>query len=182
MTSERPILQLGHPTLRQVAQPVKSTADAQVQQLIDDLILTVQAASGVGLAAPQVGQSLQLLVVASRPNPRYPHAPVMEPTALINPRLIAHSEDTVKGWEGCLSIPGIRGLVPRYREVEVEYLDPWGAVQRVIWTDFVARIFQHESDHLAGKVFLDRVESTADLMTEQEYQTRVLAEGSGAGS
>ncbi|MBD2259188.1 peptide deformylase [Pseudanabaena sp. FACHB-2040] len=182
MSTERPIIQLGNPTLRQLAQPVEAIADTQVQQLIDDLLLTVQAANGVGIAAPQVAQSLRLLIVASRPNPRYPQAPVMEPTALINPRLIAHSGETVKGWEGCLSIPGVRGLVPRYREIEVEYLDRCGAVKRVVWTDFVARIFQHEYDHLEGKVFLDRVESTADLMTEQEYKVRVLGEGADLGS
>jgi peptide deformylase len=176
MPTERPIIQLGHPTLRQVAQPIEQVTDAQVQQLIDDLLLTVQSANGVGIAAPQVGQSLQLLIVASRPNPRYPQAPTMEPTALINPRLIAHGQEQAKGWEGCLSIPGIRGQVPRYREVEVEYLDRSGAVQQVVWTDFVARIFQHEYDHLDGKVFLDRVESTADLMTEQEYRVRILGE------
>ncbi|MBD0266799.1 MAG: peptide deformylase [Cyanobacteria bacterium Co-bin8] len=182
MPTERPIIQLGNPTLRQLAQPVESIVDTQVQQLIDDLLLTVQASNGVGIAAPQVAQSLRLLIVASRPNPRYPQAPVMEPTALINPRLIAHSGETVKGWEGCLSIPGVRGLVPRYWEIEVEYLDRCGAVQRVVWTDFVARIFQHEYDHLEGKVFLDRVESTADLMTEQEYKVRVLGEGADLGS
>lgn len=176
MPAERPLLQLGHPVLRQTAQAIPAIADLPVQQLIDDLIWTAHQSNGVGIAAPQVGQSLQLLIVASRPNARYPDAPQMEPTALINPRLIAHSDESVKGWEGCLSLPGIRGLVPRYREIEIAYLDRCGALQRCVWTDFVARIFQHEYDHLAGKVFLDRVESTADLMTEQEYRVRVLGE------
>lgn len=178
MTTERPIIQLGNPLLRQPSQPIASLEAAGVQQLIDDLLLTVQVSNGVGIAAPQVGQPLSLLIVASRPNPRYPNAPEMAPTALINPRLLAHSEARVKGWEGCLSVPGIRGLVPRYQEIEVEYLDRHGKPQRVVWTDFVARIFQHEADHLQGKVFLDRVESTADLMTEQEYTLRVLGQAS----
>lgn len=178
MTTERPIIQLGNPLLRQPAQPITSLEEASVQQLIDDLLATVQVSNGVGIAAPQVGQSLCLLIVASRPNPRYPSAPEMAPTALINPRMLTHSDERVKGWEGCLSVPGIRGLVPRYREVEIEYLDRYGKSQRVVWTNFIARIFQHEADHLEGKVFLDRVESTADLMTEQEYAARVLGQSS----
>ena len=80
----------------------------------------------------------------------------------------------VKGWEGCLSVPGIRGLVPRYRVIEVEYSNREGQIQRQELTDFVARIFQHEYDHLEGIVFLDRVESTQDLMTENEYQKQIF--------
>ncbi|HEY9879486.1 MAG TPA: peptide deformylase [Leptolyngbyaceae cyanobacterium] len=178
MSTERPIIQLGNPLLRQPSQPIVSLEDERVQHLIDDLLVTVKSSNGVGIAAPQVGQSLQLLIVASRPNPRYPNAPEMAPTALINPKLLAHSGEQVKGWEGCLSVPGIRGLVPRYQEIEVEYLDRHGNLNRVVWTDFVARIFQHEADHLEGKVFLDRVESTTDLMTEQEYTVRVLGQSS----
>lgn len=172
--SQRPIIQLGNPVLRQTAAPVEGITSPTVQQLIDDLLLTCRESNGVGLAAPQVAQPSRLLIVASRPNPRYPNAPTMKPMALINPRILSHSAETEKGWEGCLSVPGIRGLVPRYREVEVEYQDRTGAVQRVVWSGFVARILQHEYDHLEGKVFLDRVESTADLMTESEYQVRVL--------
>jgi peptide deformylase len=98
----------------------------------------------------------------------------MEPTAMINPRIIAHSTERVKGWEGCLSLPGIRGLVPRYQAIEVEYITRDGQLHQQELTDFVARIFQHEYDHLDGIVFLDRVESTHDLMTEQEYQQRIV--------
>jgi peptide deformylase len=98
----------------------------------------------------------------------------MEPTAMINPRIIAHSTEMVKGWEGCLSIPGIRGLVPRYQAVEVEYISQDGQLHRQELTDFVARIFQHEYDHLDGIVFLDRVEGIQDMMTEQEYQQRIV--------
>lgn len=93
---------------------------------------------------------------------------------MINPRIIARSSELVKGWEGCLSIPGIRGLVPRSQVIEVEYTSRDGQLHRQELTDFVARIFQHEYDHLDGIVFLDRVESTQDLMTEQEYQQRIV--------
>ncbi|NES18752.1 MAG: peptide deformylase [Symploca sp. SIO3E6] len=167
------IAQLGNPILRQQAQLVDNLSDQHLQRLIDELITTVVSQNGVGIAAPQVSQSYRLFIVASRPNLRYPHAPVMEPTVMLNPRIIAHSQEMVKDWEGCLSIPGIRGLVPRYRSVEVEYTGRDGQLQQQELTDFVARIFQHEYDHLNGIVFLDRVESTQEMITEQEYLKRV---------
>ena len=161
------IIQLGNPILRQPAKPIDNLADARIQTLIDELI-------GVGIASPQVAESYRLFIVASRPNPRYPNAPEMEPTAMINPRIIARSTEIVKGWEGCLSVPGIRGLVHRYQAIEVEYTSRDGKLHRQELTDFVARIFQHEYDHLDGIVFIDRVESTQELMTEQEYQQRIV--------
>jgi peptide deformylase len=164
------VMQLGHPVLRSVALPIDNISDPAIQQLIDDLIETVVQANGVGIAAPQVGQSLQLMIVASRPNPRYPHAPEMVPTAMINPQVIAHSPHREKGWEGCLSVPGQRGWVPRYQSITVAYTDRAGQPQQVELTDFVARIFQHEYDHFHGLVFLDRVETAADLITEAAYQ------------
>jgi peptide deformylase len=173
MTETLPIAQLGNPILRQQAQLVDNIRDERIQKLIDVLILTAATSNGVGIAAPQVSQSARLFIVASRPNPRYPNAPLMEPTAMINPQIIAHSSDIVKGWEGCLSIPGMRGLVPRYQVIEVEYTTRDGKVNRQELTDFVARIFQHEYDHLDGIVFLDRIETTQDMMTEQEYQKRI---------
>ncbi len=174
MTESLQIAQLGNPILRQQAQLVDNVREKRLQQLIDDLLLTASASNGVGIAAPQVSESYRLFIVASRPNARYPSAPLMEPTAMINPQIIAHSTDTVKAWEGCLSIPGIRGLVPRHQVIEVEYMTRDGQLHRQEMTDFVARIFQHEYDHLNGIVFLDRVESTQDLMSEQEYQQRIV--------
>lgn len=170
------IAQLGNPVLRQQSQFVNNIQDQRLQQLIDALIATAVASNGVGIAAPQVSQSFRLFIVASRPNPRYPNAPQMEPTAMINPQIIAHSPEVVKGWEGCLSVPGIRGLVPRYEGIEVEYTNRNGKIHRQVFTDFVARIFQHEYDHLDGIVFLDRVESTQDIMAEQEYQQRIVSQ------
>lgn len=168
------IIQLGDPVLRTKAQLVENIQDLRIQKLIDDLITTVRQADGVGIAAPQVRVSDRLFVVASRPNPRYPNAPEMEPTAMINPTILAHSTDIIKGWEGCLSIPEIRGLVPRSQAIEVEYTDYNGKLQKQEMTDFVARIFQHEHDHLDGIVFLDRLETTQDIVTEQEYQKRIV--------
>ncbi len=174
MTELSPIIQLGDPQLRQKAAWVDNIQDESIQQLIDELIATVAQANGVGIAAPQVAQPYRLFIVASRPNPRYPNAPEMEPTAMINPRIVTHSSKVIKGWEGCLSVPGIRGLVPRYQAIEVEYSDRNGKLQRQELTDFVARIFQHEYDHLDGIVFVDRLETTLDMITEQEYQNRVV--------
>lgn len=170
MAQRLTISQLGHPSLRLEAQPVLDVTDPELQNLIDSLIYTASLAKGVGIAAPQVAQPLSLLIIASRPSDRYPQAPQMEPTALLNPRLIDHSAETEKDWEGCLSVPGWRGLVPRYRAIAVEYQDRWGKLQQQELTGFVARIFQHELDHLAGKIFLDRLESVDDLYTEQDYQ------------
>jgi len=164
------VYQLGNPKLREIAQPIADVGDREIQQLIDEMLATLKDSKGVGLAAPQIGRSLQLVIVASHPNQRYPNAPQMEPTAMINPQIIGHSVETEKGWEGCLSVPMLRGLVPRYREVEVEYTDRQGDRQTAKLTNFVARIFQHEYDHLEGKVFLDRVENTLDLASEAEYQ------------
>lgn len=167
------IVQLGNPVLRQKALPVKHVLDIEIQNLIDDLILFVQKVNGVGISAPQVNKSIRLSVIASHPNPRYPYAPYMKPTAVINPRIISRSKDMVKDWEGCLSIPGVRGLVPRHKTIMVEYTNRQGRIIRTEYTDFVARIFQHECDHLEGLVFLDRIENNIDIFSEKEFQ-RIL--------
>jgi len=169
------IIELGHPILEEKARSIEHIRDDRVQTLIDNLLITVQKANGVGIAAPQVAESYQLMIVASRPNLRYPKAPTMEPMPMINPRILAHSDETVKGWEGCLSIPGIRGNVPRYQAIELEFFDRFGKLQKIEMTDFVARIFQHEFDHFNGIVFLDRVESNHDLVTEQEYEKLIVS-------
>ncbi|OLP19645.1 peptide deformylase [Leptolyngbya sp. 'hensonii'] len=168
------IAQLGDPILRQPAQPIEDIHDLTIQTLIDNLLITLTQKHGVGLAAPQVSQPYQLLIVASHPNARYPQAPEMEPTALLNPHLVAHSDEVVSGWEGCLSVPGLRGLVPRYRAIEVEYTDRQGHFHRQQFTEFIARIFQHEYDHLEGLVFLDRIENNRHLMTDQEYLKQIV--------
>lgn len=162
------VLTLGDPRLRVTAQPVE-TIDDRLQTLIRNLIWTAEKTNGVGIAAPQVGEAKRLFIVASRPNLRYPYAPKMAPTAMINPRIVAHSDEQVAGWEGCLSVPDQRGQVDRYREVEVEYCDRHGKLHRRVFTDFVARIFQHELDHLEGTVFVDRVPDSATLLTDAEY-------------
>lgn len=172
----RQIAQLGQPVLRQVARPIADPAASVVQTLIDDMLATVADANGVGIAAPQVFEPFALFIVASGPNPRYPHAPSMEATAMLNPKLVWVSDEKEKGWEGCLSIPGLRGLVPRHTRIGVRYLTRTGEVREEEYRDFLARVFQHEFDHLQGVVFIDRLESTRELVTEKEY-LRLLTGG-----
>ncbi|MGK7891695.1 MAG: peptide deformylase [Leptolyngbyaceae cyanobacterium] len=174
--SSHPIVQLGNPVLRQIAEPIYSYQDPWLQSLIDELLITLQQSNGVGIAAPQVGISRRLMIVASHPNARYPHAPQMDPVPMLNPKIVDRSTQLVKDWEGCLSVPGIRGLVPRSEAIAITYTDRTGQRQQQQFTGFVARIVQHEYDHLEGKVFLDRVESSADLITDQEYLKQLASD------
>jgi peptide deformylase len=169
------ITQLGQPVLRRKAPPVSKKALGKLRPLIKDMLQTMHKARGVGIAAPQVGKSLRLFIVAPQPSVRYPHAPRMKPVAMINPRLIKHSGAMNSGWEGCLSIPGIRGQVPRYTKIHIEFTSETGDLRKAVLTGFVARIFQHEFDHINGHVFLDRVRNTRTLMTEREYRKHLKA-------
>jgi peptide deformylase len=169
----RQISQLGHPVLRATAAPLEFPASGSVRMLVADMLETLRDANGVGIAAPQVYESLAIFIVASRPNPRYPDAPLMEPEVVINPQIIERSAEMEKGWEGCLSIPGLRGEVSRHRHIKARYQTIEGKLVEREFSDFVARIFQHEGDHLHGIVFLDRLGSTRDLITEKEYLKRV---------
>ncbi len=163
------IAQLGAPVLRMQAEVVSDVHDNEILQLIVAMQNTLAATSGVGIAAPQIGQSKRIIIVASRPTPRYPLAPLMEPTVMINPGFYALSSEQEKDWEGCLSIPGIRALVPRSVEIMITYTDQNGILVQASLSRFVARIFQHEFDHLEGKTYLDRVENNGDIYAESEY-------------
>lgn len=164
------IARIGEPILRSQAQAIDNVLEPQIVNLIDSLVDTAIANSGVGIAAPQISQAYRLFIVASHPSDRYPHAPTMPPTAMINPRILHHTEEIVKDWEGCLSVPDVRGLVPRYQTIEVEYTTRQGETKQETLTGFVARIFQHELDHLEGIVFTDRIKNSEDLYTEAEYR------------
>jgi peptide deformylase len=165
----REIAQLGAEVLRQKAEAVADVRAAEVRQIIADMQATLAGTQGVGIAAPQISESKRIMIVASRPTPRYPHAPRMEPTVMINPEFEALSDHKEKDWEGCLSIPGIRALVPRYREILIRYTDQQGEWVELRLDGFVARIFQHEYDHLEGRVYLDSVEDNRDIVSESEY-------------
>jgi peptide deformylase len=170
----RQIAQLGHPVLRAPVIPVSFPASDANLALVADMLVTLRDANAVGIAAPQVYESLAIFIVASRPNPRYPDAPLMEPEVLINPEIIEQSAEKVKDWEGCLSIPGLRGEISRHLSIKVRYQTIEGELVERRFSDFVARIVQHEYDHLHGTVFLDRLESSRDLVTEKEFQRRMV--------
>jgi peptide deformylase len=169
MTSVRDIAQLGAKVLRQKAEAVVDVHDVGIRRIIEAMQSTLATTSGVGIAAPQISESKQIIIVASRPTPRYPSAPLMVPTVMINPCFEVLSEEQEKDWEGCLSVPGIRALVPRYKEIMIRYADQQGVRVEAKLSGFVARIFQHEFDHLEGKTYLDRVENNADIFAESEY-------------
>ena len=170
----RPIVRLGHPALRQTAQPVAPAqlAGSELQDLIDDLIETMHAADGVGLAAPQVGVELQLFVYLSCPESEEPVERV-----LINPALVPERGDLVEDWEGCLSIPDLRGLVPRHLALRAHGLDRHGKVVDERVEGLEARILQHEFDHLNGIVFLDRMRDLRSLAYTDEWADYLADEG-----
>ncbi|MBI5465488.1 peptide deformylase [Candidatus Gottesmanbacteria bacterium] len=120
------VVQIGRPILRKKAKAVTNISDQTIQELIDNLLVLVKDVNGVGIAAPQVSFSKRIFILASHPNPRYPNAPKMKPTAIINPKIISHDKVIIKDWEGCLSVPGIRGLIPRFKTINVEYYDRKG--------------------------------------------------------
>ncbi|MFI3157287.1 MAG: peptide deformylase [Methylococcaceae bacterium] len=169
MTMTREIAQLGAKVLRQKAEAVADVHDVEIRQIIEAMQSTLAMTSGVGIAAPQISESKQIIIVASRPTPRYPSAPMMEPTIMINPGFQVLSDTQEKDWEGCLSIPGIRALVPRFQEILIHYTDRQGSLVESKLSGFAARIFQHEFDHLEGKTYLDRVENNADIIAESEF-------------
>ncbi len=163
------IAKLGEKVLRKKAKKVKKIKSSKIQNLIKNMLLTVQQQKGVGLAAPQVFASLQIMIISSHPNSRYPNAPYKESTVIINPKIIKKSKKKEKDWEGCLSISGIRALVPRYRKITVEYTTVKNEKKIERLEGFIARVFQHEFDHLNGLVFLDKIENTKDIISEEIY-------------
>lgn len=168
MSIIRQIAQLGHQVLREKSEPVTNLSE--VSSLIDDMLMTMKESHGIGIAAPQVYESLQIVIVASWPTLRYPYAPKMDPLVMINPEILWLSGEQEKDWEGCLSIPGIRGFVPRHHCIKVKYLTQEGVSHEHELLGFAARIFQHEFDHLEGFSYLDRLETNRDIITEKEFQ------------
>lgn len=151
---------------------VAAFEDPEFQGLIDDLIRCGEENLGVGIAAPQVGRSLRLFIMAPKPGPRYPDAPTVEPFAVINPVIHRAYGEIVKDWEGCLSVPGFRGLVPRHGNVDVSYLDRSGQAQSATFSGFLARLFQHEFDHLEGILYPYRMDGEDALLTLEEFAAR----------
>lgn len=152
------ILKMGDPRLLRHARPVTAFDTPALHALIADMEETMAAANGAGLAAPQIGVDLQVVIFGSdRPNPRYPEAPIVPRTVLINPVVTPLSDEEEEGWEGCLSVPGLRGVVPRWRRIRYQGVDALGrAIDREA-EGFHARVVQHECDHLWGTLYPMRV-------------------------
>lgn len=165
------VARLGHPVLRRPAKPVPAAVIArpEFQRFLDDLIETMQEYDGVGIAAPQVHVSLQVAVIEVQRNPRYPMAPRVPRTIVINPRLKPVGRRQALDWEGCLSVPDLRGQVPRWTSVLVEGLDRRGRPLRLKASGFFARVLQHEWDHLQGRVYLDRMRRLTTLTHLTEH-------------
>ncbi|HEV7912648.1 MAG TPA: peptide deformylase, partial [Albitalea sp.] len=153
----RDILKMGDPRLLRIAPPVKAFDTPELHALIADLFETMRAVSGAGLAAPQIGVDLQLVIFGFRHNDRYPDAPAVPETVLINPQITPLTDEEEAGWEGCLSVPGLRGVVPRFARIRYTGFDAAGARIDREADGFHARVVQHECDHLIGKLYPMRV-------------------------
>ena len=154
----REILKMGDQRLLRVAQPVTTFDTDELHLLVRDMVDTMAAVNGAGLAAPQIGVDLQLVIFGTdAPNPHYPDAPVVPRTVLLNPVITPVGSDEEEGWEGCLSVPGLRGVVPRWKRIRYTGVDAFGdPIDRTV-EGFHARVVQHEIDHLLGKLYPMRV-------------------------
>ncbi len=169
------VIRLGHPVLRREAEPVPEELfdSGRLHELARDMERTMVEEHGVGLAAPQVAEGLRLFVYWV---PAGDDSPLVKPTVVVNPEIRPVGEEMVEDWEGCLSIPGLRGLVPRHRRIKVKARAVNGEPLSLTADDFEARVIQHELDHLDGIVFLDRMTSMQSLVFEEEWEKYILPE------
>ena len=151
------VLKMGDPRLLRVAEPVAKFDTPELHALIADMFETMHALNGAGLAAPQIGVNLRLVIFGFSSSPRYPDADAVPETVLINPIITFIGDEQEDGWEGCLSVPGLRGVVPRYRSLRYQGFDQYGKVIDRTASDFHARVVQHECDHLDGVLYPMRV-------------------------
>src|SRR5688500_12144914 len=165
------VARMGHPVLRTRARQVERAelTHPSIQKLIDDMIDTMHEYHGVGLAAPQIHESLRIFIAAIAPENEDPLSPDDEPMVFINPVITPAGPEMVEDWEGCLSIPDIRGRVPRARAIKVTAMDRHGRAIDIASHDFPARVIQHETDHLDGVLFFDRMRSLQTLAYLEEY-------------
>jgi len=166
------VARLGHPVLRQVAEPiaVNQTRTPETQRLIDDMIETMREYNGAGLAANQVHTLKQVCVIEVKDNPRYPYKPNIPLTVLVNPVITALTDETFANYEGCLSVPNLRGVVDRVTQIRVTGWNRQGQPIDEIVRGLSAGTYQHEVDHLDGKLFVDRVQDTSTLTTWQDFE------------
>ncbi|MDZ7663113.1 peptide deformylase [Thiohalophilus sp.] len=162
------VLKMGHPLLQQVAEPVGEFNSPKLDALITDMLDTMHALDGAGLAAPQIGVSQRVVIFEVAANPRYPDVESVPRTILINPEITPLDDSREAGWEGCLSVPGLRGLVPRYTQVRYSGFDPGGTpIEREVG-GFHARVVQHEVDHLNGILYPQRMDDMQYFGFEEE--------------
>jgi peptide deformylase len=173
------VARLGHPVLRRVADtvPRAEITRPETQRLIDDMIETMHEYVGVGLAAPQVHVSKRIAVLECEAHPRYPDMERIPLMVIVNPMLTPASDETAADWEGCLSIPDFRGVTPRHTSMRLEAYDRKGERIELIAKDFFARVLQHETDHLNGRVYLDRMRDLTTLCHLQEWSRYWLDRG-----
>lgn len=153
----RDVLRMGHPVLRERARPVEKLGTPELRELLQDMKDTMAAKNGAGLAAPQIGVSQRVVIFGVENNPRYPDAEEVPFTALVNPKIVLLTRDVEEGWEGCLSVPGMRGIVPRYTKLRYTGFDGEGNPIDRIAEGFHARVVQHECDHLDGILYPQRM-------------------------
>jgi len=153
----REILKMGDPRLLRIAKPVERFDTPEMRELVADMFETMKHANGAGLAAPQIGVDLQLVIYGYDNNPRYPDAPPVPKTVLINPAITPLDDTEVDGWEGCLSVPGLRGVVPRWERIRYTGFDELGTPIDREADGFHARVVQHECDHLIGRLYPTRM-------------------------
>ena len=168
----RPVLKMGEPLLQSVAAPIPRF-DAELLALVADMDDTMRALSGAGIAAPQIGVSARVVIFELEDNPRYPHITPVPYTVLVNPLVTPLTAEQDEGWEGCLSVPGMRGLVPRYRRLRYTGFDQYGAPLDRTVEGFHARVVQHEVDHLDGILFPQRVRDLRDFGFEDALAGRM---------
>ena len=166
--SVRPVLRMGDPRLLQVSQRVERFDTPELHELIADMQDTMRALNGAGLAAPQIGVDLQVVIFGVDANPRYPQAEPVPHTVLVNPDLEPIGEEIEEGWEGCLSVPGMRGLVPRYKRLRYRGVDQFGKPMDRTVENFHARVVQHEVDHLLGILYPMRIEDMRNFGFTEE--------------
>lgn len=166
------VARLGHPVLREISRPISrgDLLSDEVQGFIDDLVETMREYEGAGLAAPQVHRPIRICLIEVDGNLRYPEFPQVPLTALVNPEITFLTDEVIRLWEGCLSVPELRGLVPRRSKIRVTGMDRHGGEIDFVAEGVFAAIVQHECDHLDGKLFVDRVEDTSTFSFIQEFQ------------
>lgn len=178
----RQILRIGDPRLREVSEPVEDFGTPELDALIEDMFDTMAAADGAGLAAPQIGVPLRIMIFGVESNPRYPDAESVPTTVLINPEFTVRDDAIVSGWEGCLSVPGMRGYVPRYRAVDYKGFDQRGKPIAREADGFHAVVFQHEYDHLDGVLYPDRIVEHDKFGFEEEIIAAMTQQQGAAGA